>query len=78
MNVTAMPRAKLLGVRLDEEEWARLERLRQHFAAKYPGVEITVSAAVKIALTLVERSELGEKTPAPEPSRPRVKKTTRR
>jgi hypothetical protein len=80
---TDMGRSKLIGVRLDEKELKRLERLRQHFAAKYPpppggSAEMSVSATVKIALTLVEQYELGEKAPEPEPSRPRMKKATAR
>ena len=85
-NMTAdMGRSRLIGVRLDKEELERLERLRQHFAAKYPPppgstAEMSISATVKIALTLVERSELGAPPSPPdaEPSRPRIKKTRAR
>ena len=72
-TMTEVPRAKILGVRLTSEEWARFERLREHLAGRYPGVEMTNAAALKILLALAERTELGE-VPAAEGSRPRPKK----
>jgi len=75
MTATTMARAETLAVRLPAEEWERLDRIKAHFAEKYPGVPMTNATAIKIALALVERVELGAPTPpASKPaSQPRVK-----
>ena len=76
MTTTSVARSEVLAVRLPEEDWDRVERLRAHFATKYPGVTMNVATTIKIALALVERIELGAAAPAAPPSRPRVKKST--
>ena len=75
MTFTPMPRAKTLAVRLQPDQWKLLEAIKAHYSEKYPGVEMTDSAAIKIMMAFVARTELAP--PAPEPSSARPKTTTR-
>lgn len=78
MAAVEMPRGKLIGVRLSAEEVERLDRLAAHFERNSPpgvtyNAQTTIKAAIAIAAT-----QAGIDVPPAAPSRPRVKKTTRR
>ena len=69
-----MPRAKTLAVRLQPEHWDSFNEIRELYAQRYPGIEMTDAAVIKIMMANVKRAELG---PPPAPSSRSVKKTSR-
>lgn len=78
MSAIAMPRGKLLGIRLSPEEVEELDQLAALLEAETPGARFNHQAVVRIAIAALKREHgLTADAPPAAPSRPRAKPVKR-